>query len=172
MALLVVDPDEESAQALSEHLSGQGFTVVCARPGSEAVQLAANGPDLVLCAIHGEEHPISAALMLHQQVPEAPLVVVSRNGIDKTGVIEALRLGAIDVVQLDEEGEDLAATLNAAIERSARRRSGVDADGAPKSNCASCSAISAPATTSKWACCRPARWPLIGIGCGTKSSRR
>jgi serine phosphatase RsbU (regulator of sigma subunit) len=127
MALLVVDPDEESAQALSEHLSGQGFTVVCARPGSEAVQLAANGPDLVLCAIHGEEHPISTALMLHQQVPEAPLVVVSRNGIDKTDVIEALRLGAIDVVQLDEEGEDLAATLNAAIERSARRRSGVDA---------------------------------------------
>lgn len=127
MALLVVDPDEESAQALSEHLSGQGFTVVCARPGSEAVQLAATGPDLVLCAIHGEEHPISTALMLHQQVPDAPLVVVSRNGIDKTDVIEALRLGAVDVVQLDEEGEDLAATLNAAIARCAKARSGVDA---------------------------------------------
>ena len=127
MALLVVDPDEESAQALSEHLSGQGFTVVCARPGSEAVKLAATGPDLVLCAIHGEEHPISTALMLHQQVPDAPLVVVSRNGIDKTDVIEALRLGAVDVVQLDEEGEDLAATLNAAIARCAKARSGVDA---------------------------------------------
>ena len=127
MALLVVDPDEESAQALSEHLSGQGFTVVCARPGSEAVQLAATGPDLVLCAVHGDEHPISTALMLHQQVPDAPLVVVSRNGIDKTDVIEALRLGAVDVVQLDEEGEDLAATLNAAIARCAKARSGVDA---------------------------------------------
>jgi sigma-B regulation protein RsbU (phosphoserine phosphatase) len=127
MALLVVDPDEESAQALSEHLSGQGFTVVCARPGSEAVQLAATGPDLVLCAVHGEEHPISTALMLHQQVPDAPLVVVSRNGINKTDVIEALRLGAVDVVQLDEAGEDLAATLNAAIARCAKARSGVDA---------------------------------------------
>ena len=127
MALLVVDPDEESAQALSEHLSAQGFTVVCARPGSEAVELASTGPDLVLCAIHEENYPLATALTLHQQVPEAPLVVVSRNGIDKHGVIEALRLGAVDVVQLDEEGEDLAETLHAAIARNARARSGIDA---------------------------------------------
>jgi serine phosphatase RsbU (regulator of sigma subunit) len=127
MALLVVDPDEESAQALSEHLSGQGFTVVCARPGSEAVELASTGPDLVLCAIHDEKYPLATALTLHQEVPDAPLVVVSRNGIDKHGVIEALRLGAVDVVQLDEEGEDLAETLHAAIARNARARSGVDA---------------------------------------------
>jgi len=126
MALLVVDPDEESAQALSEHLSEQGFTVVCARPGSEAVELASTGPDLVLCTVHDEEYPLSAALMLHQQVPDAPLVVVSRNGIDKRGVIEAFRMGAVDVVQLNE-GEDLAETLHAAIARIARAQSGVDA---------------------------------------------
>jgi serine phosphatase RsbU (regulator of sigma subunit) len=128
MALLVVDPDVSSAQALGEQLSDQGFNVVCARPGPEAAQLAATGPELMLCAADGGEGALQTAAMLRRDIPETPLVLVSRNGVDKDLVIDALRLGVVDVVELTNGQEaTLAATLRATIARTARARMGADA---------------------------------------------
>lgn len=127
MALLVVDSDEDSARALSDRLTSHGFSVVRAHPGPEATELAATGPELMLCCLDAAGAPLATAETLARDIPETPLVVVAADGIDKREVIEALRLGAVDVVELGPEGADLAETLRATIARTARSRSDADA---------------------------------------------
>lgn len=111
MALLVVDPDDESSSTLTETLSRQGFDVSRAPDVTAAdAALRQSSPDLVLCT------PLVVDSVLARGFP-VPVALVTFNGVDKSGVLDAVRRGVVDVFEINRDVERLPGLIEGAIRR-------------------------------------------------------
>jgi sigma-B regulation protein RsbU (phosphoserine phosphatase) len=135
MTLLVVDPDDAAASALSESLSRLGFSIsrisdVAGLPAA----LRKGRPELVLCPyLSNAAAPLGVAEAALGVDPTLPIAVIARGDVDKRVVIDAMRIGAVDVFEsADLDAGGLAQRIDRAIGRGGRlaRASGVAADDA------------------------------------------
>jgi hypothetical protein len=122
MTLLVVDPDDAASAALTDTLSRLGFSVsrisdVAALPAI----LNGGHLELILCPYQSATaRPLGIAEATLGVDPTLPVAIVARGGLDKRAVLDALRLGLIDVFEPDELGEGLGPRIDHAIGRAAR----------------------------------------------------
>lgn len=122
MTLLVVDPDDATSSALTDSLSHLGFAVSRISSAAElSGQIARERPELILCSyLHEATRPLALAESILAIDPTLPVAVLARGEIDKRAVIEALRLGAIDVIEPNDVGANLAQQVDQAIGRGSR----------------------------------------------------
>lgn len=122
MTLLVVDPDDATASTLTYSLSQLGFVVSRIAAINELQPLLARTrPELILCPYEGEgPRPLGLAEGVLAIDPSLPVAVVAPHGIDKRSVVEALRVGVVDVFEHDELGAGLAQRIDKAVARGAR----------------------------------------------------
>lgn len=121
--ILVVDDEEDILELLRHNLVREGYAVVCAASGEEALQVAASEQvdlvvlDLMLPGIDGLE----VARRLKQSASkETPIVMLTAKG-EEADIVTGLELGADDYVTKPFSPRILIARLKAVI----RRRSGI-----------------------------------------------
>ena len=120
MTLLVVDPDDATSSALADSLSQLGFTVSRISGVAELAQLiVGERPDLVLCVYAGER-PLALAESVLVVDPTLPVALIARTEMDKQGVVDALRLGIVDIVEPGDIDANLAQRMDQAIGRGGR----------------------------------------------------
>lgn len=112
--LLIADDDRNLLEGLQEWLAGQGFDILPARTGAEAVRLAGDQqPALALIDLRlGSDDGMDVLQQIRQCSPGTSSLMMTGYGSPETAV-EALRLGAFDLLTkplLDQE-------LLAALER-------------------------------------------------------
>ena len=120
MTLLVVDPDDATSSALADSLSQLGFTVSRISGVAELAQLiVGERPELVLCVYAGER-PLALAESVLVVDPTLPVALIARTEMDKQGVVDALRLGIVDIVEPGDIDANLAQRMDQAIGRGGR----------------------------------------------------
>ena len=120
MTLLVVDPDDATSSSLADSLSQLGFTVSRISGVAELAQLiVGERPDLVLCVYAGER-PLALAESVLVVDPTLPVALIARTEMDKQGVVDALRLGIVDIVEPGDIDANLAQRMDQAIGRGGR----------------------------------------------------
>jgi len=122
MTLLVVDPDEATSSALSDALSRLGFSVSRI---SDVAGLAAalNGgrPELVLCSYQtSSARPLAIAEAALAVDPTLPVALVAPRDVDKRAVVDAMRIGAVDVFEPADLDGAAAQRIDQAIGRGGR----------------------------------------------------
>jgi serine phosphatase RsbU (regulator of sigma subunit) len=122
MTLLVVDPDDTSSSALSDTLSHQGFSVLRIAGVAELASVVERTrPDLVLCPYRIDQpNPLGLAGEVLAHDPTLPVALVSRNDVAKPALLAALRLGVVDMIELEQSDRNIARLIDAAIGRGAR----------------------------------------------------
>jgi serine phosphatase RsbU (regulator of sigma subunit) len=122
MTLLVVDPDETSSSALSDTLSHQGFSVLRIEGVADLARVVERArPDLVLCPYRSEQpNPLGLVQEVFARDATLPVAVVSTIDVAKPAVLAALRLGVVDVIELEQSDRGLARLIDGAIARGAR----------------------------------------------------
>jgi len=103
MTLLVVDPDDAASSVLTDTLSQLGFVVLrIAAVASLTDTILRQRPELVLCSLQNDRpHPLALAEAILVADPTLPVALVARAPFDKHTIVEALRLGVVDVFELD-----------------------------------------------------------------------
>ena len=182
MTLLVVDPDDATSSALTDSLSQLGFSVsripgvrrACARA------LREQRPELVLVPVSRDRRESARARRgVHSGArPDAAGRDRARTRSGQSAACSQRCVSAcVDVIDIDRPGrESRAAGRQGDRPRRAHRarslRQRPRKMPARARSCANFNATSAPAVTSRWACCRRVRWRSTAIGCGTSCSRR
>jgi two-component system KDP operon response regulator KdpE len=113
--VLVIDDEAAIRKLLRMGLSSQGYEIVEAANGKEALRLLSENPaliilDLGLPDIHGHE----LLRMIRGRNEGVPIVVLSSRG-DEAGKVQALDLGADDYVTKPFGTEELLARIRAAL---------------------------------------------------------
>ena len=114
--ILVVDDEPPIRRLLRTSLASQGFQIVEAATGSEALDEVEQAPpdlivlDLGLPDMQGQE----VIRLLREQGSAVPIVVLSSR-TDETGKVEALDLGADDYVTKPFGTDELLARIRAAL---------------------------------------------------------
>jgi CheY-like chemotaxis protein len=98
--LLVVDDDAEITNSFEAIFRGEGYSVVTANDGAEALDLVRRGPpfavvllDLLLPDLDGW----TVLRHIRQLAPTTRVVILCAD-VDEEGEVEAFRLGAVDVL--------------------------------------------------------------------------
>ncbi len=122
MTLLVVDPDDATSSALADSLSQLGFTVSRIPGVAElAASVARRRPELVLCPYHGERSsPLELAESILVRDPTLPVAIVTDAELDRRALVDALRIGVVDVLDANDPGTNLAQQVDKAIGRGGR----------------------------------------------------
>ena len=121
MTIMVVSPDGSPA-GLSQTLTQRGFTVTRAPAAAQAFErLDRDAPELVVCAAdhHANIEALADAKVLLAERATLPVVVVV-NGTTKEFVVDALRVGVLDVIDLATERERLGALIGGCLARAER----------------------------------------------------
>jgi len=122
MTLLVVDPDDAASSALSDTLSRLGFSIsrisdVAALPAA----LRKGRPELVLCPYQSNGvPPLGVARAALGVDPTLPIAIVARRNVDKRAVVDAMRIGVVDVFEPEDLEDGLAQRMDRAIGRGGR----------------------------------------------------
>lgn len=95
--ILVVDDEEAVVTVIKAHLSADGYTVVAASSGQEALnQVQESRPDLVLLDIRlGEEHGLQILKSIKELEQNLPVIIVT-GFYDNAEAEEAFGCGAAD----------------------------------------------------------------------------
>ncbi len=122
MTLLVVDPDDATSSVLTDSLSQLGFTVSRILGMAELAQwVSKERPDLVLCPYRETDaRPFSVVESILAHDPTLPVAIATHRNLDNTELLAALRLGVIDVLDIDHPDADLAQQVDKAIGRGGR----------------------------------------------------
>ena len=123
MRVLLVEDDDSIAEPLAEGLRREGFTVVCAATGAEA--LAAEEPDIVLLDLRLPDVDGFTVCRELRARSEVPIIVVSARGEEVDRVV-GLELGADDYVVKPFGLRELIARIRAVSRRSGGRRETTD----------------------------------------------
>jgi DNA-binding NtrC family response regulator len=121
--IMVVDDDRAFRIATRTLLGDEGYSVVLATTGTEALQqLAEQSVDLVLTDLVMEEMTGLALLArLKEQYPEIPVIMVTGFGSIQTAV-EAMHLGAADYVTKPHNNEELVLKVRRTLESKSKDR--------------------------------------------------
>lgn len=122
MTLLVVDPDDATSSVLTDSLSQLGFSV-SRIPGSAelAEWVTKQRPDLVLCRYReADAHPLSVAESILVHDPTLPVAIVTHRDLANAELLAALRIGVIDVLDIDHPDANFAQQVDKAIGRGSR----------------------------------------------------
>lgn len=118
--ILAVDDSATYLHELAEMLRGEGYDVILARSGEEALEMLAVQPvdcilmDLLMPGMGGRE--ACRQIKLSTVVRDVPLIMLTAVE-DRSSMIEGLGLGADDFIQKSGEFEILKARLRAQIRR-------------------------------------------------------
>ena len=123
MRVLLVEDDDSIAEPLAEGLRREGFAVVCAATGAEA--LAAEEPDIVLLDLRLPDVDGFTVCRELRARSEVPIIVVSARGEEVDRVV-GLELGADDYVVKPFGLRELIARIRAVSRRSGARRETAD----------------------------------------------
>jgi two-component system response regulator HydG len=116
--ILLVDDDERLRKAAARVLAADGFQVVSAATGREALELMKhNSADLVICDLRLPDLDGLALLkQTRELLPEAEVVMITGHGsIEKA--VEAMRLGAYDFIEKPLDSAALLKTVAKALEK-------------------------------------------------------
>jgi two-component system KDP operon response regulator KdpE len=115
LKVLVVDDEPPIRKLLRMGLSTQGYEILEAPSGKVALELLAQGPDLIVLDLGLPDMQGLALLpMIRARNDSAPIVVLSSRG-DEAAKVEALDLGADDYVTKPFGMDELLARMRAAI---------------------------------------------------------
>lgn len=106
--ILIVDDEPNLRKVLGAHLTREGYEVVLASDGEEALSLVDKGgidvvvTDMVMPRLDG----LSLLRLLVSQYPDLPVIMITAHGTVDSAV-EALKLGAFDYITKPFEREEL-----------------------------------------------------------------
>jgi DNA-binding response OmpR family regulator len=118
--ILVVDDEEDILELVRYNLSREGFPVLCATTGEEAMQTTASGQvdlmvlDLLLPGIDGLE--VTRRIKNDARLRHIPIVMLTAKG-EEADVVTGLELGADDYVVKPFSPKILIARVKAVIRR-------------------------------------------------------
>jgi DNA-binding response OmpR family regulator len=116
--ILVVDDEERLVSLLKAYLSQEGFRVITARNGREALYLArAEKPDLILLDIMMPEMDGHEFMRMHRKERETPIILLTAK-IEEDDKVIGLELGADDYVTKPFSPRELVARVKAQLRRS------------------------------------------------------
>jgi CheY-like chemotaxis protein len=121
MTIMVVSPDGTSA-GLPQTLIQRGFSVTTAPSAAQALErMDRESPELVVCAAERGTNvdALADAKVLLAERPSLPVVLVVRQAA-KEFVVDALRVGVLDVIDLGTERERLPGLIGACLARAER----------------------------------------------------
>ena len=77
--ILVIDDEDDVRRVLRLHLDGEGYTVICASNGEEAVSVVKNNDiDLIICDVHMPKMDgFDFILQMKQENKELPIIAIS-----------------------------------------------------------------------------------------------
>ncbi len=116
--VLVVDDEESILFSIEGVLSDEGFEVVCAKSGEEALNIMQESiPDVVLLDILMPDgiDGIETLVKIKQRYPLLPVIMMSGHGTIETAV-KATKLGAYDFIEKPISLDKLILCINNAIE--------------------------------------------------------
>jgi len=121
--VLVVDDEKVIREGCSRLLSIEGYRVVTAANGREALDLLSNEPtDLVLCDL---VMPVMGAFEVLEEVkgnyPDLPLIVITGHGT-VANAVEAMKKGAYDFITKPFRADHLVLIVARALEKQALKR--------------------------------------------------
>lgn len=124
--ILIADDDIAIRRTLELHLTEEGYTVLTAANGSDAVRIAVEQDvGLVLLDLRlGEMDGFGVLGLLKEKRPELPVVMVTAYD-DMQTAIKAIRLGAIDHLGKPVDLDHLDEVIDKIFEMSALSRNGV-----------------------------------------------
>jgi DNA-binding NtrC family response regulator len=116
--VLAVDDQADMRWVLARVLGGQGFEVITAEDGEQAVALVKQGaPHVVLMDLKMPRlGGLQALEKLKEIAPEVPVIVISAYG-DIPSAVQAMKLGAYDFLTKPFDNEELLYTVRRAAER-------------------------------------------------------
>jgi len=130
LKILVVDDEEDLLELLRFNLAGEGFSVLCAATGEEALdKVKEDAPDLILLdlmlpGIDGLE--VAGRLKSQATTKEIPIVMLTAKG-EEGDIVKGLEMGADDYMTKPFSRKVLAARIRAVLRR--RQEKPKDEDG-------------------------------------------
>jgi DNA-binding NtrC family response regulator len=115
---LIADDDDKVRITAAEVLTVEGFDVVTARNGEEAIEVfTATSPDVVIVDLKMPKFGgLEVLRRIKAKAPEVPVILITGYGEVKTAV-EAMRSGAYDFLAKPFLLDDFVATVVRALER-------------------------------------------------------
>lgn len=115
--ILVVDDQSSVRQLLQEYLAGQGFRVITATDGQEAIYTARHQqPDLILLDLMMPKMNGYQFLRTFRQESLTPVIIVTARE-EETDAVTGLELGADDYVTKPFRMRELAARIHSVLRR-------------------------------------------------------
>lgn len=118
-SILVVDDEESVRKYLRTLLTSEGYDVLCAEGGQEAVQIMKQGASpclVILDVMMPQMDGLETLKRLHEWDEDLPVVMLSAVG--QTGaIVKAMKMGATDYLTKPFEDEELAIALTKAFEK-------------------------------------------------------
>ncbi|NDJ53005.1 MAG: response regulator transcription factor [Chloroflexi bacterium] len=124
--ILVVDDKSNIRRVIDDYLSGQGFRVVTAANGRDALLTARHEkPDLILLDIMMPEMDGYDFIRAYRREQETPIILLTAK-LDETDKVIGLELGADDYVTKPFGMRELVARIRAVLRRTGRMESSSD----------------------------------------------
>ena len=123
--ILVVDDEEDILELVKFNLQKEGFKVLCAATGEQAlIQGASEGPDLIvldlmLPGVNGLD--VTKALKNDQKTKDIPIIMLTAKG-EEEDVVVGLELGADDYITKPFSPKILLARIKAVLRRRKKDR--------------------------------------------------
>jgi len=114
--VLLVDDDPAILEVLAMRLATEGYTVVTASSGEEALEVVAAGrPDTVVSDLRmGEVSGLDLLEAVHRQWPALPVIILTAHG-NIASAVQAMRYGAFDFLEKPYDGMKLVKRVRAAL---------------------------------------------------------
>lgn len=123
--LLLVDDNLTNLQVLYQALEAEGYALLVAQSGSEALATAAKArPDLILLDINMpgmDGYETCRRMRADDQLGEIPVIFLSARG-EAADKVRGLELGAVDYIEKPFEFEEVVARVQAHLGRSHERQ--------------------------------------------------
>ena len=124
--ILVVDDKAEMRTLLKSYLSQEGFEVVAANDGREALFAARQEkPDLIILDLMMPEMGGYDFMRLHSREADTPVIVLTAK-LEENDKVLGLELGADDYVTKPFSPRELAARVRAVLRRAEKQSAGAD----------------------------------------------
>lgn len=119
--ILLVEDDTTISQMLSAYIEREGFEIVVAHDGNQAVELFATKPDLVILDINLPGKTGFELIPLFREGSTSPILMLSARSSEDDKV-RCLELGADDYVPKPFSARELLARIQRHLERSGSKR--------------------------------------------------